>query len=136
MKDFDQERALRSANDREFRIGGRVFTRLASVRPEVLFEYEDMPADVGAADAMRIMDDTLKKFLEGDDAAAQYDAMRAQEEDAVTVNDLAALLQWLIAESTGRPTVRPLRSTDGPVPTRATTPSTDDSPLPEPVAAG
>lgn len=136
MKDFDQERALRSSADREFRIGGVTFTRKASVRPEVLFEYEDMPRDVGAAEAMAIMDRTLVQFLEGDDAEARYRAMREQTEDAVTVNDLTALLKWLIAESTGRPTLPPSPSTAGHGQTTATTQSTGDSEPPEAAPTG
>lgn len=136
MKDFDTERALRVERDRTFKLGGRTFTRKAGVKPEALTEYEDMPDDVSAQDAVAIMDRTLLAFLIPEDHAS-FNEMRSEEaENEVTVDDLADLVRWLIAENTGRPTSKPSPSSDGAGQTKAPTPSTAPSPSPEPVPAG
>lgn len=130
------ERALRVESDRTFKLGGRTFTRKAGVKPEAMTEYEDMPLDVTAAEAVAVMDRTLLHFLVPGDHA-KYREMRDEEaENEVTVDDLADLVRWLIAESTGRPTKQPSPSSDGAGQTREPTPSTAPSPSPEPVAAG
>lgn len=131
MKNFDQDlgRTNRREADRMFQIGGETFTRKASVRPEVLTEFEDMDAGHPAADALRIIDDLIVELLEPhDNAAARWHALREREEDALSAEDMQSLVEWLIGEMTGRPTSKPSSSTSSPATLPPGTPSTAASP--------
>lgn len=134
MHDFDVERAEGKVTDRaerEFMLGGQVFVHKVAVRPEAMTEWEDMPDDVTAADALLITDKTVLAFIEDDgDAHARYRAVRENEDDPLTVTDIGKVLVWLIGKATGRPTGARLLSTAGRAATKVATPSTDDLPLP------
>lgn len=117
MKDFDEARAERTAADRTFKLGGEVFVMKAAVRPEVMVGYESMNPDTPALEALGIIDDMVVSFLEGDTAEGRYRAIRARDDDPISMDDLNALVEWLVAEQTGRPTTAPSASTGGVAPT-------------------
>lgn len=114
MKDFDQNRALRKARDRTFRIGGETFTMKASVRPEVLVEYEGMQKSDSNKDALRVLDEAICAFIEEEDGPDRYRAVRSRDDDPVDIVDIQDLVKWLVEEHTSRPTSRPSASSDGP----------------------
>lgn len=116
MHNFDPERKERQTTDRDFILGGMEFRRRASVRPEVMIEFEDLPRGAGAAKSLQVMDNLIIDYLEPEYHDA-YRELRQREEDAVNARDLAEVVNWLIGGSTGRPTGAPSHSTGG----RATT---------------
>ncbi len=75
---------------------------------------------------MRIIDSIfLLKIEKDDDAEARYQAVRENDEDPLTVEDLREVVDWMIEESSNRPTGSPSGSTGG---RRSTgTSSTEDS---------
>lgn len=114
MKDFDEARDERKSADRAFRFGGETFVMKATVRPEVMVGYESINTDTDALVALSIIDDMVISFIEGgEDAERRYRAVRAREEDAISMDDLNALVEWLISEQTGRPTSAPSASSGG-----------------------
>lgn len=130
MKNFDEKRAQRQAIDRHFQIGGEQYVARVSVRPEKLSPYEQLKESDDITETLKIIDELIIAFIEtGNDAHARYRAMREREEDAVGVEDLQDLVEWLMEIHTGRPTVPPGGSTESPGTTG--TASTDDSSSPD-----
>ena len=137
MKDFDEARRARAERDRSFKLGGETFVMKTGVRPETLTEYSNLQADAPAEEALKVIDDLIVSLIEDtDDAAERYRAVRANDNDPVTLEDLQALVEWLVEEQTNRRPTRPLSpsSSDS---VRTGIPSTDvsSSPVerPEPV---
>lgn len=112
MKDFDTKRKERSDRDRSFKIGGETFVRRTGLRPEILLPWEKIGDDTPASEVLETIDLLVTDFIEsGDDAVARYKALREREDDPVTLEDLQELVEWLVAEQTGRPTGPPSGST-------------------------
>ncbi len=115
MKNFDEMKPT----DREFRVGGETF-HWRDVRPEVLTSFE--PSENGADDpnaAWRLMDDQILLFIASDEHE-RWKAVRAQDDDPVTIQQINAILTWLMEEQTGRPTEAPSPSGSGRTRTAAT----------------
>jgi len=126
MKDFDQERDKRTEKERQFKIGGDVFTFKPAVPPEALFDWFDMGAGTSERDAIAIIDQLIVSFLESGQEERWAAVRSADAKNPITNLDLLELVRWLIAEQTGRPTQPPSDSSDGPETT--TTISTEGSP--------
>ena len=110
LRDFDQEFV---AEDLEFKIGGESF-KMAYVRPEVLAAWEDEDVPEKSADALVSTDTRIKMFLEPSNGAAErWDALRAREENPVTMGQLNAVLLWMVEVQSGRPTEPPSPSASG-----------------------
>jgi hypothetical protein len=116
MHDFDRDREQRHSADRQFKIGGEVFTRRPAVRPEAMTAYEDLTPGASASEAVEVIDNLILAFLEPSDHE-RYRALREREEDPLNVTDLNDLVRWLIIETTRRPTQQPSPSTAGSEPT-------------------
>jgi hypothetical protein len=136
VRDFDDERAQRAARDRSFRIHGELFYVKPGVRPEVLVPYEDMSTETSATDALSTIDALVLGFISHDDppgACDRWRAIRADEEDPLTMEDLTSLVEFLIETATGRPPTRASSSTASPETPRPGTSSTGDSASPVPI---
>lgn len=117
MKDFDAKRKARMDRDRSFKIGGEEFTMRAGLRPEVLIPWEQLTEETSAAEVLQILDSIVLDFLEPyGDSHDRYRALRERVEEPITLQDLQELVEWLIAEQTGRPTGQPSSSTPSAVP--------------------
>lgn len=118
MKNFDEAREARLKEDRSFQIGGEVFVRKVGIRPEALAPYENLATDTPATEALATIDmivlDMIEDGGEGQDACARYKAVRAREENPITLGDMTDLVEWLVESATGRPTSPPSGSTRGP----------------------
>lgn len=121
MKNFDEAREARAKEDRSFQLGGEVFTRKVGIRPEVLSPYENLSDDTPATEALATIDmivlDMIEDGGEGQDACVRYKALRAREDDPVTLGDLTDLVEWLVESATSRPTSRQSGSMRGPAAT-------------------
>lgn len=129
MKNFDEKRKIRADRDRSFTIGGESFVIKSGLRPEVMLPWESIGETTAASEVLVTIDQLVHEMIEpADDAHARYDALRQRDEDPVTLEDLQELIEWLIAEQTGRPTGQPSGST----PSAVTTPtgSTESSSSP------
>lgn len=127
MKNFDLDlkREERSQRDRTFQIGGEHFVMRVGVRPEVLAAYDDLTEESTAVDGINVMDEVILSHIEDINGAHdRWRELRTRDDDPVTVDDLAALVEWLLAEQTGRPTQRPSASGRGPENPPTGTPST------------
>ena len=111
VKNFDEM----LAKDREFQVGGETF-HWRDVRPEVLEAFE--PAEVQGS-VWKIYDDQILLFLAPDEHD-RWRAVRAQDEKAVSIKQIQAILQWLVEEQTGLPTEPPAQSAPGRGATAAT----------------
>ena len=105
MKNFDEKRKARMERDRTFQIGGETFVMRVGLRPEVLIPWEQLTEETSATEVLNILDSIVLDFLEPhEDAHQRYLDLRQRTEDPVTLTDLQELVEWLIAEQTGRPT--------------------------------
>lgn len=85
------------------------------------------------AETLEALDLTILGLMEnGEDAHERYRGLRARIDDPLTTDDLKAVVEWCVAETTGRPTMSPSVSTAGREQTE--TPSTEDSSSPVPAA--
>lgn len=117
MKNFDEQRALRVQEDRGFQIGGEQFIRRASVRPEATEPWENVNLETSHRDTLASLDETVTNLIEPgekNEAHKRWMKLRTREEDAITLGDLLELMQWLVAEQTGRPTEPPSNFSDEP----------------------
>lgn len=110
MKDFDELRRKREERDRpSFKMGGEEFRCRYGIPPEALADYLEMGAETPEPEAIAILDRTVLAFLVPDDRE-KWTAIRATGGDSdnpVTVEDIAELIRWLIAEAANRPTRQP-----------------------------
>lgn len=116
MHDFDPDREKRYEEDRQFKIGGEVFTHRPTVRPERMAAYEDMGAEATATNAVEIIDALILAWIDTTDdptAHDRYRALREREEDPIGGGDLSDVVKWLYRQSTRRPTRAPVSSEDG-----------------------
>lgn len=128
MKNFDEERAHRASQDRDFKIGGEVFRARSSVKPELLAPYESLDGTDSAMKALEVIDELLLAMIEPvDDAHARYRAIRERVEDAVSIEDLQELVKWLMEVQTARPTGQPVDSSTGRGATGTTSTGTSSS---------
>lgn len=132
MKNFDETRTERrsSLEDRTFQLGGEVFVIRQAIKPEWMVPYEDLdPVENTSGDFVRTIDDLICAVIEpNDDAVIRYRALREREEDPVDIEDLHALVRWMIETATGRPTGQ--RDGSSPSRTSTGTESTVDSSSP------
>jgi hypothetical protein len=108
MRDFDSEKP-----DLEFKIGGETFVA-QRVRPEVLAELADQENTGDTKDALKIVDAQILSFLGDNGDRERWQALRAREEDPITIGQMNALLQWMLEASSDLPTVQPSLSAAGP----------------------
>jgi len=110
-RDFDQEFV---AEDLSFTIGGETF-KMSYARPEVLAAWEDEDIPDKSVDALALNDARIKQFLDSSNGAGErWDALRAREENPVTMGQINALLMWMVEVQAGRPTIPPSPSDSGP----------------------
>ena len=108
MKDFDHKRKERAARDRTFVIGGESLVMRKGIRPEAMLPWEGITAESNPSEVLQTLDQIVCDFIEpADGARERYMQLRAREEDPLTLADLEELVEWLIAEQTGRPTGPP-----------------------------
>jgi hypothetical protein len=134
-RDFDGDRRKREQQSRDERamiLGGETFYAKASVKPEVLTQFSDINDDTPMKEVLRITDDTILALLENvDHTEERYRAVRASEDDIVTLADLLEVAKWLVEVQTGRPTELPSASSGSP---ETTTNGTDSTATSSPTA--
>jgi len=135
-KDFDDHRrkkAEATRKEREFILGGEPFTARATVRPEAFAAWDSLNMEEATpTEILKTADDTILQMIEKKDGAHdRYRAVRERDDDdAIGLEDLTDLIQWLVEVQSGRPTEPP--SDSGPSPSETGTSSTADSSSPEP----
>jgi hypothetical protein len=130
-RNFDEARQARKDKDRQFTIGGEFFFMKPGVKPEVFAGYDDITPETTATQTLEMIDGIILDMVEPhNDAHARWHALRAKEDDPITLADMTSVVDWLIAEQTGRPTQQPSPSGPGPEPPPTGTTLTDDSPSP------
>jgi hypothetical protein len=127
MQNFDEARDVRLNADRTFQLGHETLVRQPGVHPTVMFAYEDMKAETGAAEAYEIVVGLVYAFVEPEYHPKLDALLSVDNPHPVTISDLNTLVQWLIRETTGRPTTAPSPSTAGRETPQTGTPSTDSS---------
>jgi hypothetical protein len=114
-KDFDTDRIHRAERDRSFTIGGETFTYRASIPPEDLAEWNEAVSgekELGERGWITLYDDTILRLLEpGQDE--KWRAARSDETLPLNLGDMRGLMEWLLAEQSGRPTGQSSASTNG-----------------------
>lgn len=128
MKNFDTDRVHRAERDRSFQIAGETFTYRPSVAPEVMASWNEAvtgEVTLGEREWLKLYDDTILGLLEPGQEEKWLAVRSADLELPINLSDLSSLMEWLLAEQSGRPTVQPSESsqTDG----RTGTESTDTS---------
>lgn len=105
------------SNERTFSVRGETFT-WRDVRPEILTaftpsENEDEKKDPDDNSGVwKQLDEQIALFLVPEDVERWHN-LRAREENPVTIVQLNAILEWLVAEQTERPTQTPSPSGSG-----------------------
>lgn len=116
-RNFDEERAARAAQDREFIIGGETFHGRASVKPEALSAYDRLADSASVTDTLAVVDELILAMIEDEEDNAghmRYVALRARNDDPLTIEDLMEITKYLVEAQTGRPTGQPGDSSAGP----------------------
>lgn len=106
-KSFDLQQDL------EFEIAGEKFLARI-VRPEVIAAWEDEGIPEKSEDALKRTDERIEMFL--DQSNGQLDrwrALRARDENPVSMGQLNRLLMWLVEIQTSFPTEQPSPSASG-----------------------
>jgi hypothetical protein len=135
VKNFDDHRKKKdeaTRTEREFLLGGERFTAAARVRPEAFMEWDSIDMEnTPAAEILANADKTILSLIEKKDGAHdRYRAVRENEEDPLSLEDLTDLIQWLVeVQSGGRPTEKSSGSSTTSEETG--TRLTDSSPSPE-----
>lgn len=135
VKNFDEQRALRGKGNRKFQIGGEVFTRRSSVRPEAVAGWEEIGkrgSEMGSEEVLETMDQVICNLIEPGPQNRDHKKwrkIRSREEDPITLDDMIELITWITEDMTGRPTQQSEPSSEAPEPTG--TSSTDDSSSPD-----
>lgn len=116
-RDFDAERRERYPEPVTFRMRDEVFTVIQGISPE---EYGakaqpffSMTRATPNDEALKIADEFVVAFTDGDDSAERWKKVRALRNPAVTVREIFDLCRWIIEEQTGVPTQQPAPSPDG-----------------------
>lgn len=108
-RNFDEERQ----QDLGFIIRGENFT-MVMVRPEVIGSWEDQDIPVKSMDAIAFTSDKIKQFISNSDGSHdRWDALRAREEDPISLGELNELLVWMVEVQSARPTRSPSPSSTG-----------------------
>jgi hypothetical protein len=134
-RNFDDHRKKKdeaTRAEREFILGGEHFTARARVRPEAFMEWDSLDMETTpASEILEKADATILSMIEKkDNAHDRYRALREREDDALNLEDLTDLVQWLVeVQSGGRPTEPASDSSTSPDETG--TSLTDSSPSPE-----
>lgn len=117
MHDLDTPRKERKNSDRKVLIGGEEFLILASVRPEVLIEWEEIEPTASSEEYLRVVDELVVRLVEptedDPDPGARWMALRAREKDAISLGDMLRMVRTSVGIVSGRPTSPPLPSTAG-----------------------
>lgn len=129
IKDFDAERGTRR---RQFKIGGETFEVHLGLRPEDLFEADQITSASKPQEVVKAIDGMIAMYFTDPAELERWKKVRGNEEDRVTMTELLAVLNWLVSEETGRPPT-PVSPSSGSPETNGTT-STENSSN-EPVAA-
>lgn len=107
MRSFD------NAEDLTFEVAGEQF-KMRTVRPEVLAAWEDAPVPPTAVEALKILDDRILSFLDnGDGSHERWTALRAREENPLSMGQLQAILEWGVEVQSHLPTMQPSPSVRG-----------------------
>jgi hypothetical protein len=108
-RNFDQD----LSEDLEFIVAGESF-KMKYVRPEVLAAWEDEPAADTSESALKQMDSRIKLFLDNSNGAIErWDALRAREDNPISMGQINDLLLWMVEVQSGRPTIQPSPSATG-----------------------
>jgi hypothetical protein len=135
LHDFDIDRQYRHEGDRQFKLGGEVFTHRGGIRPEVQQQWEEMPAETPGSEALKITDALIVAWLDTDadpTGPERFRKLRERESDPITGRDINNLIVWLYTQSTRRPTEPLSSSEDG---RGETTPTSTATSSTEPVEA-
>jgi hypothetical protein len=107
MRSFDIQQDL------DFQIGGETF-HMKTVRPEVLASWEDAPIPENSADALKVLDERLLIFLDnGNGQHERWKALREREDNALSMGQLRAVLEWMVEVQSTLPTEPPSPSARG-----------------------
>lgn len=106
VKDFDTPRkqALAERGAAQFLLGGYTFTIKRKIPPEVLADWARMK-DMDDANGLAYLDNVMHDVLIMEDHS-EYErqrSIREPDEDILDVNDLLAVMEWVLEEVTGRP---------------------------------
>jgi hypothetical protein len=133
VKDYDAERQQRhkereqALGDRQFKLGGEIFTYRANVSYDVLRRLTSDAPLTGSAYIDAIELSCLEMIEDDDDAHKRFIALSSRDKDPVTLEDLQAVFSGLVEDAFKRPTQASLPSgvTDAATGTSSTeTPST------------
>lgn len=147
ITEFNERRAAR-AKDCDFELGPYTMSRQASVAPELIMDFRSGVEEAGGEDvgSLEVLERTIKALCHPD-AKVTATGERVSFEDAwrfmrvtgdefgpLDLQDLSALVQWLVSGVVQRPTGQPSDSPDGStIPPTGTT-STVLSPSEEPLS--
>lgn len=106
-KNFDVEQDL------EFTLAGETF-KARIVRPEVIAAWEDQEIPEKSVDALKLNDERIELFLDQEDGNVErWRALRAREDNPVSMSQINQLLVWLVELQTTFPTEQPSPSGPG-----------------------
>ena len=96
----------------DFEINGETF-HVKTVRPEVIAAWDTTPAESDMA-AFERLDNMICQFLDdGNGQVERWKALRASDENAITVGQMRGIIRWLVEMQSDFPTEAPAPSPRG-----------------------
>ena len=105
-------RTFSNAQDLTFEVEGEKFTMFV-VRPEVLAAWEDAAIPETAVDALKVIDERVCLMLGDNGQVERWHALRARDENAVSIGVLRDVMEWMVEVQSARPTESPAPSARG-----------------------
>lgn len=113
MKNFDEERQpVRPVEERQFVLRGVTLTVRPRLRPEAMATLEDAGDHVSSLTVLAEVDKGMRMLLVPEDHD-KWEAIRQNDDDPVSLDEMMAVTAWVIEVESGRPTMAPSASTDG-----------------------
>lgn len=111
IMDFDAERGERR---RKFKIGGETFEVHLGLRPEDLFEADQITEESKPQEVVKAIDGMIGQYFTDPAELDRWRQVRENKETRVTMTELLRVLNWLVSEETGRPPTQPSPSSASP----------------------
>jgi hypothetical protein len=127
-EDFDAAPGV--AADRQFKLGGQVYTIRRKVRPEVLSMLEHVGDGDTTQDTVDRLDSLIRAVLVKSDVPRWTQAREYDDEDGeqtIGLDDLNRVIQWSIERLVSRPLGQPASSGDSPSTTEPPSQETSSS---------
>lgn len=114
FKDFGSPTAQEQQEDIQFQLYGEIFSCRRGIPGKIMLDFAARSGDnADPAAAARVIDDFFKVVLAGEDEYTRFNDLCADPEKLIPVEDIMAIVEWLMETYGERPTQRSEISASG-----------------------